>query len=87
MLGHISLLGYSGQMIHPLCSGGPSESALGDPQEVTMAEWAQLCIDQGGLVVLPHGPNPQCEKAADIIISDILLSNFSSRNKVLELIM
>ena len=29
VLGHISLLGYSGQMIHPLCSGGPSESALG----------------------------------------------------------
>ena len=68
VLGHISLLGYSGQMIHPLCSGGPSESALGDPQEVTMAEWAQRCIDQGGLVVMPHGPNPQCEKAADIIL-------------------
>lgn len=45
-LGHISLLGYSGSMIHPLCTGGPSESALGDPQEVTMAEWAQRCIDQ-----------------------------------------
>ena len=48
VLGHISLLGYSGLMIHPLCSGGPSESALGDAQEVTMAEWAQQCIDQGG---------------------------------------
>jgi hypothetical protein len=68
VLGHISLLGYSGQMIHPLCSGGPSESALGDPQEVTMAEWAQRCNDQGGLVVMPHGPNPQCERAADIIL-------------------
>ena len=53
VLGHISLLGYSGLMIHPLCSGGPSESALGDAQEVTMAEWAQQCIDQGGLVVMP----------------------------------
>ena len=68
VLGHISLLGYSGQMIHPLCSGGPSESALGDPQELTMAEWAQRCIDQGGLVVMPHGPNPQCERAADIVL-------------------
>lgn len=68
VLGHISLLGYSGQMIHPLCSGGPSESALGDAQEVTMAEWAQRCIDQGGLVVMPHGPNPQCERAADIVL-------------------
>ncbi|MCZ6632441.1 MAG: CehA/McbA family metallohydrolase [bacterium] len=68
VLGHISLLGYSGSMIHPLCTGGPSESALGDPQEVTMAEWAQRCIDQNGLVVMPHGPNPQCERAADIVL-------------------
>lgn len=68
VLGHISLLGYSGRMIHPLCTGGPSESALGDPQEVTMAEWAQRCLDQEGLVVMPHGPNPQCERAADIVL-------------------
>jgi hypothetical protein len=68
ILGHISLLGYSGQMIHPLCTGGPSESAIGDPQEVTMAEWAQRCIDQGGLVVMPHAPNPQLERAADIVL-------------------
>ena len=68
VLGHISLLGYSGTMIHPLCSGGPSESALGDAQELSMAEWAQRCTDQGGLVVMPHGPNPQCERAADIVL-------------------
>jgi hypothetical protein len=68
VLGHISLLGYSGPMIEPLCSGGPSESAVGDSQEVTMAEWAQRCIDQNGLVVMPHGPNPQGERAADIVL-------------------
>jgi hypothetical protein len=68
VLGHISLLGYSGQMIHPLCTGGPSESALGDSQEVVMAEWAQRCIEQGGLVVMPHAPNPQLERAADIVL-------------------
>ena len=68
VLGHISLLGYSGAMIHPLCSGGPSESAFGDAQEVSMAEWAQRCIDQGGLTVMPHGPNPQCERAADLVL-------------------
>lgn len=68
VLGHISLLGYAGAMIHPLCSGGPSESAIGDPQEVTMAEWAQRCSDQGGLVVMPHAPNPQLERAADIVL-------------------
>ena len=68
VLGHISLLGYSGAMIQPLCSGGPSESAIGDPVSVTMAEWAQRCIDQNGLVVMPHAPNPQCERAADIVL-------------------
>ncbi len=68
ILGHISLLGYSGAMIHPLCTGGPSESAIGDALEVSMAEWAQRCIDQNGLVVLPHAPNPQLERAADIVL-------------------
>jgi hypothetical protein len=67
-LGHISLLGYSGQLIHPLCTGGPDESAFGDPLEVTMAEWAQRCIDQGGLVVMPHAPLPQLERAADVVL-------------------
>ena len=68
VLGHISLLGYSGAMIHPLCSGGPSESAIGDALETSMAQWAQRCIDQHGLVVLPHAPNPQAERAADIVL-------------------
>ena len=68
VLGHISLLGYSGQMIHPLCTGGPTESALGDPQEVTMADWAERCRKQNGLVVMPHAPNPQCERVADVVL-------------------
>lgn len=68
VLGHISLLGYAGQLIQPLCTGGPEESALGDPLEVTMAEWAQRCLDQGGLVVMPHAPTPQLERAADIVL-------------------
>lgn len=68
VLGHISLLGYSGQMIHPLCTGGPNESALGDAQENSMAQWARRCIDQGGLVIMPHAPDPQCERAADIVM-------------------
>jgi len=67
-LGHISLLGYSGAMIHPLCSGGPSESAIGDALNLSMAEWAERCIEQNGLVVLPHAPNPQAERAADIVL-------------------
>jgi len=68
VLGHIGLLGYSGSMIHPLCTGGPDESAAGDPLEVSMAQWARQCIDQGGLVVMPHAPFPQLERAADLIL-------------------
>lgn len=66
LLGHISLLGYEGPMIQPLCTGGANESAIGDPQEVLMADWAEQCRRQGGLVVLPHVPNPLCEVSADI---------------------
>ena len=68
VLGHISLLGYSGDMIHPLATGGPSESSIGDPLEVTMADWARQCLDQHGLVVMPHAPNPQLERAADVVL-------------------
>jgi hypothetical protein len=68
VLGHISLLGYRGAMIDPLCTGGPDESAIGDPLEVSMAEWADRCSRQGGLVVMPHAPNPQNERAADIVL-------------------
>ena len=67
VLGHISLLGYSGPLIQPLCSGGPSESAVGDALEVSMTEWAEQCIRQGGLVVMPHAPDPQGERAANIV--------------------
>jgi len=80
VLGHISLLGYSGEMILPLCSGGPTESAIGDAQEVTMAEWAQQCIEQKGLVVMPHGPNPQCERAADIVLGLIHAMEMMTQN-------
>lgn len=68
VLGHISLLGYAGPMIHPLTTGGPAESALGDPLDSSMAEWASRCIEQGGLVVMPHFPNPKLENAADIVL-------------------
>jgi len=68
VLGHISLLGYDGALIQPLCTGGPDESALGDPQEVAMAQWAAQCIAQHGLVVMPHAPDPQAERAADIVL-------------------
>jgi hypothetical protein len=70
VLGHISLLGYQGKIIAPLTTGGPSESALGDAIEVLLTEWARQCRTQGGLVVLPHFPNPRAEHAATIVSGD-----------------
>jgi hypothetical protein len=71
VLGHISLLGYRGPIIAPMTSGGPDESALGDPVEVLLIEWARQCRKQGGLVVLPHFPHPRAEHAAAIISGDV----------------
>jgi len=66
-MGHISLLGYRGAIIVPMTTGGPDESALGDPVEVLLTEWARQCKEQQGLVVLPHFPYPHLEHAASII--------------------
>jgi len=71
VLGHISLLGYRGEIIAPMTTGGPSESALGDPIEVLLTEWARRCKEQGGLVVLPHFPNPRAEQAASIVSGEV----------------
>ena len=70
VLGHISLLGYSGTLISPMCSGGPDEAALGDPVGVLMTEWARQCRAQGGLVVFPHFPHPRAEHAATLVHGD-----------------
>ncbi|MGC9333852.1 MAG: CehA/McbA family metallohydrolase, partial [Anaerolineae bacterium] len=71
VLGHISLLGYQGPIIVPMTTGGPDESALGDPIEVLLIEWARQCRQQAGLVVLPHFPHPRAEHAAGIISGDV----------------
>jgi hypothetical protein len=71
VLGHISLLGYHGQIIAPMTTGGPDESALGDPIEILLTEWARQCKKQGGLVVLPHFPNPRAEHAASLVSGDV----------------
>ena len=71
VMGHISLLGYEGDIIAPMTTGGPSESALGDPIEVLLTEWAQRCRANNGLAVLPHFPNPRCEAAASIVSDNI----------------
>jgi hypothetical protein len=71
VMGHISLLGYRGPIIAPMTTGGPNESALGDPIEVLLTEWARQCKKQGGLVVLPHFPNPRAENAASVVSGEI----------------
>ncbi|HSV73030.1 MAG TPA: CehA/McbA family metallohydrolase [Chthonomonadales bacterium] len=71
VLGHISLLGYNGPMIAPMTTGGPDESAIGDPVDILLTEWARQCRAQGGLVILPHFPNPRAEHAAAILSGEI----------------
>ena len=67
VLGHISLLGYEGSIIAPTTTGGPDESALGDPVGRLLTEWARQCKQQNGVVVIPHFPNPRGETAATLI--------------------
>jgi len=71
VLGHISLLGYNGGIIAPMTLGGPDESALGDPVAGLLLEWARQCRAQGGIVVVPHFPNPRAEHAAAIVEGEI----------------
>jgi len=71
VLGHISLLGYEGGIIAPMTSGGPDESALGDPVGVLLTEWARRCKQQGGVVVLPHFPQPRGEHAVSVVSGEI----------------
>jgi len=71
ILGHISLLGYEGGMILPLTTGGPDESALGDPVDITLTQWAKQCRKQFGVNILPHFPYPRGEGAA-AIVSDLV---------------
>ena len=82
VLGHISLMGYEGSIIAPMTTGGPNESAIGDPIDVLLTEWARQCHRQGGLVVLPHFPNPRAEHAASIIEGDIDAIEMTSHNRL-----
>jgi hypothetical protein len=63
LLGHLILLGLKDQ-VSPWCTDGPSESEIGGNLETTVARWADACRAQGGTVVVPHFPNPNCEGAA-----------------------
>jgi len=62
LLGHISLLGTHGDPVFPMCTGGPFEAYLGDPDVTTLTEWAETCRKREGVVVRPHFPYPICEE-------------------------
>jgi len=67
-LGNISLLGYEGNIIAPMTTGGQDESALGDPIEILLTEWAMQCKKQNGIVILtPIFPIQGLENASAIL--------------------
>jgi hypothetical protein len=63
ILGHLSLLGLK-QPVMPWCTGGPDEAELAGALETTLSHWADECHTQGGTVIVPHMPYPNCEIAA-----------------------
>jgi len=71
IMGHISLLGYEGDIILPLTSGGIDEARVGDAVDSSLTLWAEQCRKQNGITVLPHHPHPRAEGAASIILDQI----------------
>ena len=67
VLGHISLLGLK-EMVAPMCTGGPEEDWVGGAVQTLMADWAESCRSQNGLVIMPHMPVPDFENAANIVM-------------------
>ena len=68
LLGHIGLLGRSGEPVYPMSARGPSEGYLGDPLWSSLADWADACRQRAGLAVAVHFPYPTGEIAADIVL-------------------
>ena len=71
VLGHLSMLGIRGRSSERLSAGGPNEGFIGDPIWNPLAQWADDCRERGGLVVIPHFPNPHCEVVADVILDKV----------------
>lgn len=63
VLGHLILMGLK-KPVMPWCSGGGGEAELAGTMETTLSHWADACHEQGGTVVIPHFPAPNCEPAA-----------------------
>ena len=70
MLGHLGLLGGRRPVL-PMASGGAPEGRIGAPVTELLADWADRCHAQGGLVVGAHFPLPLAEIAAAIVAGRI----------------
>ncbi len=70
MLGHVGLLGARRPVL-PMSAGGGPEGRIGDPVTELMADWADRCHAEGGLVVAAHFPLPYAEIATDIVTGRI----------------
>ncbi len=68
ILGHISMLGTRGDPVFPMCTGGPKEAYIGDPDEWLLAMWADECRRKQGVVIRPHFPGPNMENPVDIVL-------------------
>ncbi len=65
-MGHVLAIGTPS--VRPLASGGPGESRIGDPNRVTIADWADQTRATGGLAILAHLPDPYLEVVADLLL-------------------
>jgi hypothetical protein len=70
VLGHLALLGARRPVVS-MASGGAPEGRIGAPVAELLADWADRCHAEGGLVVGAHFPLPLAEIAADIVAGRI----------------
>ncbi len=70
VLGHLGLLGARNPVM-PMASAGPPEGRMAGALTALLADWADQCRADGGLVVAAHFPLPYAEIAADILTGRI----------------
>ena len=70
MLGHLGLLGARRPVL-TMATGGAPEGRIGGALRELLADWADRCHAEGGLVVAAHFPLPFAEIATDIVTGRI----------------
>ena len=70
MLGHIGLLGARRPVL-PMAAGGAPEGRIGGALTELLADWADRCHAERGLVAAAHFPLPYAEIATDIVTGRI----------------